>query len=99
MSQPISASAFIASIGVNVHMAYGNTPYANMANVAADLAYLGITKVRDVLPQGDAASLAPFATLAASGIKFDLIVGVGGFGLPTGMAQVKAEHLSVQLRR
>ncbi len=88
-SHLMSASSFVQSIGVNVHLNYFDTNYANAASVAADIKYLGITYVRDVLPSSDPASLAPYAALAAAGVKFDLIVAAGG-NVPS-MAQVKAE--------
>ena len=91
MTQPLATSAFVNSIGVNTDLDFFNTPYVNAAAVADDIKYLGITHVRDILPAADAAALAPYAALANEGIKFDLIVGVGGFGLPASMATVKAE--------
>src|ERR1700733_7877861 len=44
-----SAAAFDQSIGVNVHMAYTWSPYANVTAVENDLAYLGVNHVRDEL--------------------------------------------------
>ena len=69
----LSASSFVQSIGVNVHMAYTWTPYANVAAVETELGYLGVDKVRDVFwPAG----LASFEQLAASGTKIDFILPV-----------------------
>ena len=71
------AENFISSIGINVHMNYTDGAYANVANVVNDLAYLGITNVRDGLATNTALipiqnQLSAFKTMASDGIKFDL---------------------------
>ncbi len=74
MSTPtaaVSDTSFLQSIGVNVHMGYSSTPYANVALVESDLSYLGVNNVRD----GFFASWeTPFQQLAAAGVKFDFIL-------------------------
>ena len=70
-----SAATFDQSIGVNVHMAYTWTPYANVTSVENDLAYLGVNHVRDEL--FDASNVQTnYDELAAAGIKFDFIIPV-----------------------
>jgi len=75
----VSAYGFTASIAINTHLSYTDGAYANVANVAADLAYLGITTIRDAVPNPAggipaANQIAAFGTLAADGIKFDLLI-------------------------
>src|SRR5579884_3412747 len=46
LTQPvIEVSAFDASIGINTHLNYGGTPYANVSAVETALKYLGISNV------------------------------------------------------
>ena len=66
------AADFLNSLGVNVHLSYNDTSYANSTLVAASLAYLGVTNVRDGLPTSQ--TLPEMEALAASGIKFDIIM-------------------------
>lgn len=61
---------FTDNIGINTHMPFLWSSYANYKNVIADLKYLGIDMVRDSVPNGD--SGANFKYLAEAGIKFDL---------------------------
>ena len=68
-----SAEAFDQSIGVNVHMSYTWTPYANVGTVESDLAYLGVDHVRDELVSN---ALTSYEELAAAGIKFDFAIPV-----------------------
>ena len=78
--QTITASGFLDTIGVNTHIAYTDGGYANVANVEADLAYLGITNVRDGISNGAAGSapLSSYIALAKDGIKFTFLIGAGG---------------------
>ena len=61
------------SIGVNVHLNDTAQPYGNLPLVLQELQYLGTTEVRDNQPYDW--SLSNFQTLAAQGIRFDLIIG------------------------
>ncbi|SNB71548.1 Hemolysin-type calcium-binding repeat-containing protein [Arboricoccus pini] len=61
---------FIDSIGVNTHLPFLWSDYADYKTVIDDLNYLGIGMVRDSIPNGD--SGANFKYLAEAGIKFDL---------------------------
>jgi len=75
----VRAANFTASIGINTHLAYTDGAYANVANVKADLAYLGVTLIRDGMPNPKGGipyynQVAALKTLAASGIRFDLVV-------------------------
>jgi hypothetical protein len=69
---------FLNSIGINTHMAYTDGAYANVGNVQADLAYLGITTIRDSVPipnggTPSANQVTALETLAKAGIHFDLL--------------------------
>ena len=66
-----SVTTFIASLGVNTHVDATSSPYGNVALVAKDLAYLGISHIRDHAWDTD---LSAYKVLATGGIKFDLIV-------------------------
>lgn len=73
---------FTNSIAVNTHMAYTDGAYANVGNVVADLSYLGISTIRDSVPNPyggipAANQVSALKTLAADGIKFDLLVSPG----------------------
>ena len=46
----IRSKSFIQSIGVDQHIGWTGTPYANLAVAKNDLAYLGVTLVRDAAP-------------------------------------------------
>ena len=48
----LSASGFINSIGVNTHAGFGWTDYNNLAMMADDLKYLGVTHLRDAMALG-----------------------------------------------
>ncbi len=87
MSTTIRAADFIASIGVNTHIPYTDGGYANIANVEADIAYLGIDYVRDEISNGANGS-APFSSylaLAEEGIKFTFCISDGGALTTAGM--------------
>ncbi|GAB0118940.1 hypothetical protein [Acidisoma sp. 7E03] len=74
------AADFLSTLGVNTHIPYTDGGYANLNNVRADLAYLGITKVRDPISDGAAGSapLSSYIQLAQQGITFDILLFVGG---------------------
>ncbi len=80
MSTTTRAASFIASLGVNTHLPYTDGGYANIANVEADIAYLGVGYVRDEITNGANGS-APFSSylaLAEQGIKFTFCIADGG---------------------
>jgi hypothetical protein len=73
---PSRVSAFLDSIGVNVHMGYLNTPYGRSSSVVLKLDYLGLHHVRDTAAWSG--WVAPLKKLGEAGIKLDLMVGVQG---------------------
>jgi glycosyltransferase involved in cell wall biosynthesis len=88
------AASFANSIGINVHMEYTDGAYANTGNVAQDLAYLGITNIRDMIPNVPAGGIpaanevTSLEALAAGGVKMDLFVGATESNIPADIAIV-----------
>jgi hypothetical protein len=70
----LTTKQFIDTIGVGSHVSTGASGYGNIANVIADLKYLGVSNIRD----GDNGSLNSLITLAQAGIKFDFLLAGGG---------------------
>jgi len=88
----IRTGTFIDSLGVNTHMAYTDTPYVSETNVASDLAYLGISNIRDEVPNADngTAAQTSLEALAKAGIKEDLFIGNTETTLPPDLTQLNA---------
>src|SRR5207302_3760619 len=74
----LSSRDFVQSIGVNVHLSYMNTPYANVGIVESSLAYLGVSSVRDHMPIAAWGQnyVTPYVQMAADGYRFDFILTV-----------------------
>jgi hypothetical protein len=70
----ISAAAFRNTLGINTHLSWTNTPYADLAQVADQLNYLGIHNLRDDF-RLDSPTYDAVGTMMARGFKFDLISG------------------------
>ncbi len=70
---PSLADAFVDSIGVNVHMMYANTFYANAAMLESSLTTLGVRHYRDGANVGNTTMLSTAQQLAANGLKFDML--------------------------
>lgn len=73
LAQP--ASAFTDSVGVNIHASYSDTPYADSAALVNNLSALGVGHVRDGIKVGRSDVLNTWNSLAATGIRSDLIMG------------------------
>jgi hypothetical protein len=71
--QTFRAGDFLDSLGVNVHVEYTDGKYGNISDVVGDLAYTGITHVRDATLNAANQGQASYAVLAEAGLKFDLI--------------------------
>ena len=85
----LSASTFVSSIGVNVHVGYSWGAYDNLALVEDNLKYLGVTKLRGGLATSPEAQ--PIVEgLAKDGYKFDLVV---PSGVPAGGAAALQSYL------
>ena len=84
---PIRTGDFIAGQGVNTHLPYTDGAYANVGQVIADLAYLGINHLRDGLNspgQFGGAPLSSYTQVAQAGNHFTMMVGGGGSFASTG---------------
>ena len=68
----ISASAFVQSIGVNVHLWETGSTYTDLALVESDLAYLGVDNLRDQLVTWSQTQ-PEYTALMALGYKFDFV--------------------------
>ena len=66
---PVRAADFLATIGVNIHMAYTDTAYTRVDTVKRALDYLGVSQVRNRLQStpGDPAGNVHLDRLAAAG--------------------------------
>ena len=79
-------SDFLDSIGVNTHVEYTDSRYANMAQVIHTLQYVGITHVRDGALWHGNQGQASYGVLARTGVKFDLFF---NRNLPVQIAEVQ----------
>ena len=68
----VEAATFSNSLGVNTHLNYGGTPYADGTAVANALNYLGIHILRDVA--GGQTTSPSYDALAAAGDKFEFVM-------------------------
>jgi hypothetical protein len=87
--QASSAAAFVDSIGVQTHINYTDTPYANWQQVLAEINRLGVRHIRDALP------LTPtfvknHQQLAAAGIRCTCGFSINKGNAPTPEAIVQA---------
>jgi hypothetical protein len=71
---PVSGSAFVDSVGVNVHMSYFSTAYNNWQQVRDRLVQLGVRHVRDGACVGCTAQRQRLLALASAGIGVDFIM-------------------------
>ena len=66
---------FVNGLGVNTHIIYTDSQYANNNQTLAALGYLGIKLIRDVSPNSKNQGQGSYAVLARAGIRFDLFNG------------------------
>jgi hypothetical protein len=80
---------FGQSIGVNTHIDWqgSGSSYADVAVVEASLAYLGVTHVRDGIPFSTW-TLPEYEAIAATGVKFDILVTAPDIDFATDLAQI-----------
>jgi Ca2+-binding RTX toxin-like protein len=79
--QSIEASAFVSSLGVNVHLNFAGTAYQNLTGVQTAMDYLGLKTMRDM---GAQQNTTPYATLANEGFHFDFFAPGGQYQLDIG---------------
>jgi hypothetical protein len=72
---PVAVSTFLDMIGVQTHMSYSDTAYADRDRVLSALRLLGIDSVRDRVPSGRGMDATKY--LAQRGIKFTLTIRAG----------------------
>jgi hypothetical protein len=65
------ARAALDSLGVVTHLDYRGTPYEQMDRVNAALHYLGVRRVRDMIPD---ANVRPYEALARDGVRFNFVI-------------------------
>ena len=73
---------FLVSLGVNTHLEYTDSAYADVGRVIADLNYIGIHNLRDGTPQPNGGIpynhyLSALQQVGFSGNRFDLVTGTG----------------------
>jgi hypothetical protein len=76
-AEPVRAADLAASIGVNVHLEYTDSSYADAGRTLDDLAFLGVSLVRDAAPDPHNQGQASYGALAKAGVRFDLFVNGG----------------------
>src|SRR5262249_16293320 len=69
----IAAEAFIQSLGINTHLNFYGSPYANLSTVESAINYLGVPNVRDAAGSNDISTWQQVAQ--ATGVHFDDAVG------------------------
>ncbi len=77
MPDVMRAAAFADGIGVNAHLVYTDSRYANVGNVISDLKYLGVTYIRAGAIGSTNQGQASFGTVADAGIKIDMVAQPG----------------------
>lgn len=82
---------FIDNIGINVHLSYTDGDYKDYAAVIADLNYLGISLVRDRVPNPNTngGGGKNYGYLADAGIRFDLNATAAGTDFAGTMALIE----------
>jgi len=70
----LSASSFVASIGVNASIDYTDGKYANIQNVLADLKYIGVSLIRTAAYFTGMQGQAAYNLAASDGIRFDMLL-------------------------
>ncbi|GJD52775.1 hypothetical protein OPKNFCMD_5542 [Methylobacterium crusticola] len=73
----IRAADLVDFIGVNTHVAYTDSRYADARKVVEALGYIGVTRVRDSIPNPSLPGNGwyNYPTLAQAGIRFNLVAG------------------------
>lgn len=77
-SNAVSAYSLINSVGVNVHMSYNDTTYADADTVTKLVTALGIRHVRDGLQPNRPDQIAALSKLGKAGVSLDMVIGGAG---------------------
>ncbi|QHN05013.1 hypothetical protein FTO74_17865 [Granulicella sp. WH15] len=91
----VPARTFVESLGVNTHLEYTDGRYADAQRVLKDLQFLGVSYVRNGIPQsiehqGLGLGLESWDTLAKAGVRFNVPI-PGDADLPLQMEQIRIE--------
>jgi hypothetical protein len=70
---PHASDSFVDSIGVNTHLAYFSSYYANFSQIKSLLQTAGIRHIRDGTPAGNVSLCSEEATLGAAGIHMNML--------------------------
>jgi len=73
---PIRCADFLASIGVNTHIAYLGSQYEDVEPLTDALSYVGVKHVRDVAINALNPNVEHYAALASAGVNFCMFWGV-----------------------
>ena len=82
---------FIQELGVNAHLADGNSSYGS-SDVGAQMAYLGFSNIRSEAPGN---RLSTFVALGQQGIKFDLVTWNTDLGTQMGLIDSVAPYVTL----
>jgi hypothetical protein len=83
----VRVADFVAAEGVTTHISYTDGRYADVREIVSELKYLGIERIRDSINTPGFAGAPPIQAwwrVAYAGIKFNMVIGGGKFGLKTG---------------
>src|SRR5882757_2715669 len=93
--QAVAAATFVQSIGINTHIDFFWSAYADLTAVQNALAYLGVQNVRDAID--NPSDLAKFAELNQNlGVKFDFFIAPGDAGMPWQLQQIESDPALVR---
>jgi hypothetical protein len=91
--QTVRAADLAASIGVNVHVEYTDSAYADAGATLAALKFLNVSLVRDAAPDPRNQGQANYGALARAGVRFDLFVNGGDISTAmNGLVALQAQH-------
>jgi hypothetical protein len=93
--QAVRTADFVDSVGVNTHVGWLDTTYADIAQVAAHLAYIGVHNIRDGITSR--AAIPRLATLGRAGIRANLMLPNGNIAnINHNLAEVKLLHFMLR---
>ena len=72
---PLSCSAFLDILGVNMHLGYGSSPYADLDRVLAAVGRLGLRHARDAAIGPEPSAIRRYGAVAETGVGFCMLCG------------------------
>jgi hypothetical protein len=92
-AQTVRAADLAASLGVNVHMEYTDSAYADAGATLAALKFLNMNLVRDAAPDPHNQGQASYGAMAQAGVRFDLFVNGGDISTALrGLTALEAQY-------